>query len=141
VTFAIRNAREEDAEQIVDLIADLGHAMTAQGVREHIETLERGDCPQIVAARGDRLLGLCGLHVMMAIHRPLPIGRITILEVAPDIRGQGIGRALVEAAEERLREAGCGLVEVTSNERLAEAHGFYRHLGFEHTSKRFAKEL
>jgi GNAT superfamily N-acetyltransferase len=141
VTFTIRDARKEDAEQIVELIADLGHAMTIEAVRERIETLERSDRPQIVAARGDRLLGLCGLHVMSAIHRPQPVGRITVLEVVSDLRGQGIGRGLVEAAEERLRNAGCGLIEVTSNERLIGAHGFYQRLGYEHTSKRFAKQL
>lgn len=141
MTFTIRDAREEDAWQIVELIADLGHAMTIEAVRERIEMLGRSDQPQIVAARDDQLLGLCGLHIMTAIHRPYPVGRITILEVAPELRGQGIGRALVEAAEQRLREAGCGLIEVTSNERLVEAHGFYRRLGYDHTSKRFAKPL
>jgi GNAT superfamily N-acetyltransferase len=141
VTFTIRDAREEDAWQIVELIADLGHAMTVEAVAARIVALERSDCPQIVAARADRLLGLCGLHIMTTIHRPYPVGRITILEVASEFRGLGIGRALVEAAEQRLREAGCGLIEVTSNERLVEAHGFYRRLGYDHTSKRFAKQL
>jgi GNAT superfamily N-acetyltransferase len=137
----IRDARETDAEPIVELIADLGHAMTAPQVRERIGALQRDDCPQLVAIAGDRVIGLCGLHIMSAIHRPKPVGRITILEVEAAFRGQGVGRALVEAAEERLRQAGCGMVEVTSNERLVEAHIFYRRLGFEHTSKRFAKQL
>jgi N-acetylglutamate synthase-like GNAT family acetyltransferase len=141
VTLAIRDARRGDADEIVELIADLGHAMTVEAVRERIGMLEQSDCPQIVAARDDRLIGLCGLHIMSAIHRPRPVGRITILEVAPDCRRQGIGRTLVEAAEQRLRAAGCGLIEVTSNERLVEAHGFYHRLGYEHTSKRFAKDL
>jgi GNAT superfamily N-acetyltransferase len=48
---------------------------------------------------------------------------------------------LVEAAEEWMRRKGCALVEVTSNDRRAEAHAFYRHLGFERTSIRFFKKL
>jgi GNAT superfamily N-acetyltransferase len=137
VTFTIRNAGKEDAEQIVELIANLGHEMTIEAVRERIDALY----PQIVAARNGRLLGLCGLHVMTAIHRPYKVGRVTILVVASDQRRQGVGRALIETAEQRLRDAGCGLIEVTSNERLFEAHEFYQHLGYQHTSKRFAKQL
>ena len=137
----IRDARAADADAIVELIADLGHSMTADLVRERINGLAKSGCPQIVAAIGNRVIGLCGLHIMTAIHCPRPVGRLTILEVAADFRGQGVGRALVEGAAARLRDAGCGMIEVTSNERLVGAHDFYRHLGFEHTSKRFVRKL
>jgi GNAT superfamily N-acetyltransferase len=141
VNYEIRNARAEDAERIVELIADLGHAMARHTVRERIEELHRSDCRQLVAAASDRVIGLCGLHIMTAIHRPWRVGRITILEVEAGFRGQGVGSALVKHAEDRFREAGCGMIELTSNERLVEAHGFYRRIGFDHTSKRFAKQL
>ena len=141
MSLAIRDARPDDAEQIALLIQDLGHAMDEAAIAASISTLARHDCAQRVAVAGDRVVGLCGLHVMTVVHRPLPVGRITILEVAEDCRGQGIGRLLVDDAEKKLRARGCGLLEVTSNERLVNAHGFYRHLGFEQTSKRFARPL
>jgi predicted N-acetyltransferase YhbS len=141
MSVEIREARPDDAEVIVTLIADLGHDMTADTLRNRLAELRRTDCDQLVAVREGRVVGLCGLHVMTTIHRPRPVGRLTILAVAEELRGQGIGRRLVQAAETRLRETGCGLIEVTSNDRLVEAHQFYGRVGYERTSKRFAKTL
>jgi ribosomal protein S18 acetylase RimI-like enzyme len=73
------------------------------------------------------------------LHRPKPVGRITSLVVDPSARGQGLGRALVQAGEAALVQAGCGLLEVTSHARRTDAHDFYRHLAYERTSLRFAK--
>jgi GNAT superfamily N-acetyltransferase len=137
----VREAAPEDAEQLVDLIAQLDHRVTAAGIRQRIHELGSQDLRQLVAVDGEALVGLCGLHRMTAIHRERPVGRITILVVAHKARGSGIGRLLMNAAEQRLRAAGCGLVEVTSNDRLAAAHEFYEHLGYQRTSKRFAKEV
>ncbi len=96
----------------------------------------------MVAAKADgTLAGVATLNQMVVLHRPRPVGRITALVVDAHVRGKGIGRALVAAAEETLARAGCGLLEITSNVRLVDAHDFYEHLGYERTSIRLAKVL
>jgi GNAT superfamily N-acetyltransferase len=141
VTVEIRAARPDDAEQLVPLIELLPHRVTAEGVRQRLDQIPEHDFPQLVAVEGETLIGLCGLHLMTALHREKPVGRITILVVAEKARGKGVGQKLVEAAERLFRAAGCGMIELTSNDWLVEAHRFYARLGFEQTSKRFAKQL
>jgi GNAT superfamily N-acetyltransferase len=137
----IRETKAADATALVGLIALLGHRVDAAGVRKRIALLAREMLTPLVATSGKDVVGLCGIHRMVTIHRDQAVGRITILVVAEDMRGRGIGRMLMQTAEEHLRKLGCGMVEITSNDRLAEAHAFYRHMGYERTSVRFAKAL
>ena len=78
---------------------------------------------------------------MPVLHRERPVGRITALVVDVEQRKGGVGRALVTAAEQALTRSGCGLLEITSHQRRVDAHAFYKHLGYEQTSVRFAKIL
>ena len=135
---AIREAVAADAEAIARLIALLDHSVRIDGLRER---LQRPQGTTLVTTLGGEVVGLCGLDIVTHIHRDSPVGRITILAVAEGHRGVGVGRMLVDEAERRLRDAGCGLVEITSNRRHAAAHDFYIHLGYEQPSLRFAKRL
>ena len=138
---AIRPARAGDAKALVPLISLLEHAVDEKIVRKNLAALVKLGEPPLVATLDKQVVGLCGVHRMVVPHRLAPVGRITILVVAEAERGQAIGRMLVEAAEEWMRRAGCKIVEVTSNDRLAAAHAFYRHMGYERTSIRFKKDL
>lgn len=137
----VREARPSDVPRLVELIHFLGHEIDEQAVRKNLKTLGKtGELP-LVATLDKRVVGMCGVGRRVVIHRPAPLGRITALVVAEEAQDQGIGRMLVEAAEEWMRERGCKLVEVTSNDRRTAAHAFYRHMGYERTSIRFAKKL
>ena len=87
------------------------------------------------------MVGCLAWHVTPVLHRPTPVGRVTMLVVTEKARREGVGEALVAEAEARAAARGCGLIEVTSNIELGGAHLFYRRIGFERTSYRFVKRL
>ena len=137
----IREARPADVARLVELIAELEHDVDEKSVRKNLAQLKRSGELPLVATLDKQIVGLVGRHRMFTVHRPKPVGRIPVLVVTKDARKHSIGRMLVEAVEQWCRDEGCGLIEVTSNDRRAEAHAFYRHMGYERSSIRFFKKL
>ena len=92
------------------------------------------ECDRVLLTDG----GLISLHRIPRLAEGGALMRITALAVAPEYRGQGVGRALVRAAEEVARSWGCDLIEVSSGRRpeRAAAHAFYSALGFEDSAAR-----
>ena len=139
--LSIRDATAADAEALADLFVELGYPVTSTEVLARLQPLTGAGRPPLVAVRDGAVVGLLTRSVMHVLHRPGPVGRVSTLVVTERARGQGIGAALMAAAEARLKQQGCILIEVTSNMRRAEAHTFYERLGYERTSYRFAKPL
>lgn len=140
----VREARVEDASEVVRLLGQLGHTQPAGDDRARFGLyLERGQHVLVAAhALSDQvppLLGAVTLHITPVLHRAGPIGRLSALVVDEPARGKGVGRALVAAAEKFLFARGCALIEVTSNKKRTDAHAFYERLGYTMTSLRFAK--
>lgn len=138
--LVLRDAKPGDAEAIAALITALGYEAGAADIRSRLAALAKAGQQAVVAEKG-RVVGVLTTSMMTVLHRPKPVGRISMLVVAEDVRGGGIGAALVAEAEKRLAAKGCGLVEVTSNRKRLRAHAFYEKLGYERTSYRFAKSL
>jgi GNAT superfamily N-acetyltransferase len=63
-------------------------------------------------------------------HRGRRHALIEAVQVAPDLRGRGIGAALIGHLIAIARAEGAGVVELTSNGRRLDAHRFYERLGF-----------
>jgi len=137
----IREAKQSDAARLAALLALLEHEIDEKTLRKNLDKLRKAGELPLVATLDKEVVGLCGVHRMVTVHRPAPVGRITVLAVAKEARDRGIGRMLVDAAETWCRDQGCQLIEVTSNDRLASAHAFYRHMGYERSSIRFFKKL
>jgi GNAT superfamily N-acetyltransferase len=139
---ALRDAKPGDSARLSQMIRDdLGHEITEKQVRKNLAALKKAGETPIVVTLDKTVVGLIGIHRMVTIHRPAPVGRIPILVVAKEAQGHGLGRMLVDAAEQWCRTKDCQIIEVTSNDRRAQAHAFYRHMGYERTSIRFMKKL
>jgi len=141
LAWELRAARPDDAAALCGLLDELGFPSPADVIAQRLAMLNQRGESVLVASSGPELLGFVSVHVTPVLHRPAPVGRLTALVVAGRARRQGIGRALVAAAERHLASAGCGLVELTSNVKLVEAHAFYERLGYTITSHRFCKAL
>jgi len=133
--LVVRDAKPRDAEAVAALIVALGYAVTATQIKQRLRAVQT-----LVAEKGG-LVGVATLSIMTVLHRPKPVGRVSMLVVAEEAHRAGIGTALVAEAEKQLAGAGCGLIEVTSNTKRLPAHAFYESLGYERTSHRFAKAL
>jgi N-acetylglutamate synthase-like GNAT family acetyltransferase len=132
--LVIRQAAKSDAAAIAALIGG-----DAEQVGARLASLLRAKDPVLVAVRG-AILGCAAAHAVPRLDGP-PVGRVTLLVVADEARMQGIGAALVAAAERALAGQGCGEIEVMSAIDISNAHGFFRHAGYERTSYRFHKAV
>jgi GNAT superfamily N-acetyltransferase len=121
----------DDAERVAALSGELGYLATSEQIVSRLGAMaEHTQARALVALDGSgRIQGW--VHVYGRYHlesdRTAEIGGLV---VAPESRGQGIGRALMGEAEAWAREHGYGQVRLGSNVLRDEAHRFYQNLGY-----------
>lgn len=137
----IRDAERHDAGPIAVLLTQLGYPSDTGAVDERLDRLRIVGDRVFVAELDGEVVGLAHLQVTPAIERDRPAGKLGALIVDEACRGQGVGRALVEAVEREARLRGCELVFLTTSERRDDAHAFYERVGFEQTGRRYGRTL
>jgi ribosomal protein S18 acetylase RimI-like enzyme len=137
-TLLIRDAVASDLPAIVALLADdpFGRereaALLDPAYARALAAIEADpNNRQLVAVEGNKIIGCFQLTFIPGLGRR---GRwraqIESVRVATDRRGGGRGAAMMAWAIDRARERGCALVQLTTDKRRADAHRFYRRLGF-----------
>jgi ribosomal protein S18 acetylase RimI-like enzyme len=138
--LAIRTATAADLPHIVGLLRDdvLGRTReSADGplAPSYVDAFEAIDADPnnelIVAFMGDRLVATLQLTFTPSLSFQ-GSWRATVESVrtAADLRGRGIGAALMAHAIVRARERHCGIVQLSTNKTRTDARRFYERLGF-----------
>ena len=138
----IRTATLSDAPSVAHLVSQLGYQTTAAQMESRLQAmLARTEYVLFLAETNHTVIGLVGAYLTLGLELDGPYGRLGGLVVDEGWRGQGIGKRLLGAVEGWLKRRGASLLLITSGLHRAEAHGFYRHLGYEETGLRFAKKI
>jgi N-acetylglutamate synthase-like GNAT family acetyltransferase len=141
-TIIVRDAEADDAHAIAGLLSDLGYPQDRPALDAQIKKLsKRMNDRVLVAVRESQVVAVLSLHIMPMFHLDGKVCRVTSLVVSDKFRKKYIGRRLMDMAEAYARASGCVQVEVTSNERRADAHAFYDRLGYTAESHRFVKKI
>lgn len=136
-----RDARLEDLEAIVRLLAEdslgnwrgsLADGDLPEACRSAFDAIGRDPNNRIIVGDLDGRTVAClqltfipGLAYSGGVR-----AQIEGVRVDKDLRGLGIGRALIEHSVSIARERPCVLVQLTTDKRRSEALAFYQALGF-----------
>ena len=138
----LRAARLGDAVPIAELLGELGYPSTPEQATERLVRIAADPSMLAIVAEADgEVAGLGALHVQNLVERDEPGCEVAALVVGKRFRLRGIGRLLMEAIEEEARARGGKHLVLNTAHRRAEAHAFYEALGYEHTGRRYAKEI
>ena len=105
------------------LAAEVRERLVA-GLRAHPTTLV------LLAYAGERPVGIAVCFFGFSTFQARPLLNVHDLAVLVDWRGNGVGRALLEAAEARARERGCGKLTLEVQDTNHRARRLYEGFGF-----------
>jgi histone acetyltransferase (RNA polymerase elongator complex component) len=136
----VRPAAEADAAAISALLNELGYSLDVTQVRNNITLLSVSSSDAIfVAEAASTVVGVLSFHIMPLFHVVGNLGRISSLVIGSQWQRHGVGRKLIEVAEEFGWSHGCQRIEVTSGDHRTGAHEFYQKLGYQIDERRFIK--
>jgi GNAT superfamily N-acetyltransferase len=141
---AIRAPEPRDYGRIAELAGQLTYKSEAEDIARRFWGMrESGDHAAFVAeTAGGDIAGWIGVFIYRCVEADVR-AEISGLVVEDRLRSLGIGRRLLERAEEWAREKGCAEVGLRSNVIRDRAHAFYERLGYKHikTQKSFRKRV
>ncbi len=140
--ISIRPATKDDSTAITRLVTQLGYPAAPEEIARRLAPiLGHPDYAMWVAEVSGCVVGVIGVFIHLALEYDGYYGRLLGLVVDETCRGQGIGKQLLDQTEHWLRERGVDKLTLTSGQQRAEAHKFYRRLGYAETGFRFGKSL
>ena len=149
-SITVRRAAAGDFDALLRLLDQMdesmyrGRAVADEGDLRALYEAVVADPDQrlFLAEDGGGLVG--SAHLMVLRHFDRSLSRSAVVEgviVARDQRRGGVGAALMRAAAEAARAAGCYKLDLTSNMARRGAHRFYSRLGWKRSHYGYSLEL
>ncbi|GAB6990225.1 GNAT family N-acetyltransferase [Paenibacillus pini] len=144
-TLQIRKSQcNSDLNAVISLMRQLSYPTTVNVMRERMEASETNPSScTLVAELDGEVVGMIALNQIFSYAKSEKATQVSALIVSEEHRHQGLGKRLINSAEEWGRAQGSKILFLTSGNRVerAPAHAFYEHIGFEKTGYRFSKKL
>ena len=142
VDLCIRAAEPSDAGALADLMTQLGYKTRASEMQMRMEMIfANKNYATLVAVSGGKVCGMIGTFACYTYEYNGASARILALVVSEEVRGRGVGEALITAAEKNLAERNIRRVAVNARFERTRAHEFYEKLGYKKNGFRLVKEL
>lgn len=143
-----RDARPGDLPALVDLLADdaLGRGREGGAIAPYeaaFDAIMAQPGQQIVVGETDGwIVAMCQLTILPGLaQKGQTRALIESVRTAAEMRGQGIGAALMAECEARARAAGATRLQLIAHQSRGRAHGFYERLGYTASHLGFVKAL
>jgi GNAT superfamily N-acetyltransferase len=141
----VRPIRAADAPRLTGLLAQLGYPSELDAVISRLAGILNSATQQVlvaVPADDSRIDGYIGVERRLALEEDERV-EITGLVVDSAARRSGLGRTLVNSAEQWALQHSLHTVVVRSNVARPESHPFYEGIGYQRTttSHTYRKEL
>jgi GNAT superfamily N-acetyltransferase len=146
VNLTVRVVRKHDLESLATLISQLdGEAIASpQRMAElFARILEVPNYNYYIAYDDPDLppVGCFSLLILPTLmHDGISMALLDAVVVRQDLRGQGIGKRMMQEVYRLCREAKCRRIVLSSHLKRERAHGFYRSLGFKQHGWSFSLE-
>lgn len=133
-----RDATRADVPAIVAMLADnsLGQGREGADLAPYLAAFDQiaaNPAHQLIVAEdAGRIIATCQLTILSGLSRQgARRALVEAVRVTADLRGRGIGAALMAECETRARAAGCGMIQLTTDRSRQDAHRFYERLGYQ----------
>jgi GNAT superfamily N-acetyltransferase len=143
----VRSAEPRDFDAVTVLLEALGRKEVTDETRDRCREIYAAQvsdptADHLVAEDEDgEIVGFCSLHFRNRLNHPTPQAWVPDLVVVERLRRTGVGKALLQHAEQRAIERGCWEITLESAHHRREAHRFYADFGMRDAGLFFRKLL
>ena len=140
----IREAKPTDVAALTELMNELGYDTTMDEMKTRFENIQKhNDYKTFIAVEDTEILGMVGLSKNFSYEQNGIYVRVLALVTRSSFRQKGIGKKLMDVAENWAKEIGAEkiLLNCGNREERAIAQLFYKKIGYQIKSSGFIKKL